>query len=110
MYLIVIKSWETNWLELLAYFKYLYEMRRIIYTKDTIEGYHRQLRKVTKTKSAYPSDEALTKIFYLAILDISKKWTMPFRDWMFCISQIAVYFSDRLQPELAGANLWVFAL
>ncbi len=100
-YSIVIKSWEINWLELTAYFKYLYEMRKIIYTTNTIEGYHRQLRKVTKTKTVYPSDKTLTKIIYLATLDIFLKWTMPIRDWKICISQMAVYFSDRLQSELA---------
>lgn len=95
-YPLVIRSWETNWLELTAFFKYPAEIRRIIYTTNTIEGYHRQLRKVTKTKTAYPTDEALRKIIYLATLDISRKWTMPFREWGLCLSQLAIYFGDRL--------------
>lgn len=70
---IIIRSWENNWLELTAYFKYPYEIRRIIYTTNVIEGYHRQLRKVTKTKTAYPTDEALKKIIYLATIEASKK-------------------------------------
>jgi len=84
---IIIRSWEKNWMELTAYFKYPYEIRRIIYTTNTIEGYHRQLRKVTKTKTAYPTDESLKKIIYLATMEISKKWNMPQRDWKKCISQ-----------------------
>jgi transposase-like protein len=98
---IIIRSWESNWIELTAYFKYPYEMRRIIYTTNIIEGYHRQLRKVTKTKTAYPTDEALVKMIYLATTDISKKWTMPLREWPQCISQFAIYFSDRLKLDLA---------
>lgn len=98
---IIIRSWENNWLELTTYFKYPYEIRKIIYTTNIIEGYHRQLRKFTKTKTAYPSDEALIKIIYLATMDISKKWSMPIRDWKKCISQFAIYFSDRLKLELS---------
>lgn len=98
---IIIKSWETNWLELTAYFEYPYEVRRMIYTTNIIEGYHRQLRKVTKTKTAYPTDDALRKIIYLATESISRKWTMPIRDWRRFISQLAIYFGDRLQSEIA---------
>lgn len=98
---IIIRSWEKNWMELTAYFKYPYEIRRIIYTTNTIEGYHRQLRKVTKTKTAYPTDESLKKIIYLATMEISKKWNMPQRDWKKCISQFHIYFNERLNAELA---------
>ncbi|KJS19654.1 MAG: transposase [Clostridiaceae bacterium BRH_c20a] len=97
---VIIRSWENNWLELTAYFKYPYEIRRIIYTTNIIEGYHRQLRKVTKTKTAYPTDEALKKIIYLATVEASKKWTISIREWRSCISQFAIQFSDRLEPEL----------
>jgi transposase-like protein len=76
---IIIKSWENNWLELTTYFEYPYEIRKMIYTTNIIEGYHRQLRKVTKTKTAYPTDDSLKKIIYLATESISKKWTMPIR-------------------------------
>lgn len=100
-YPIIIRSWENNWLELTTYFNYPHEIRKMIYTTNVIEGYHRQLRKVTKTKTAYPSDESLIKIVYLATMDISKKWTMPVREWKKCISQFAIYFSDRLETELA---------
>lgn len=98
---IIVKSWENNWLELTAYFDYPYEVRKMIYTTNVIEGYHRQLRKVTKTKTAYPTDDALRKIIYLATDSISRKWTMPIREWRSCISQLAIYFGDRLQSEIA---------
>lgn len=97
---IIIRSWENNWLELTAYFRYPYEIRRIIYTTNIIEGYHRQLRKVTKTKTAYPTDDSLRKIVYLATVEASKKWTMPIRDWKNCISQFAIHFGDRLDQEM----------
>ncbi|BAF59533.1 transposase and inactivated derivatives [Pelotomaculum thermopropionicum SI] len=97
---VIIRSWEKNWLELTAYFKYPYEIRKLIYTTNIIEGYHRQLRKVTKTKTAYPTDDALKKIIYLATVEASKKWTVPIKEWKSCISQFAIHFSDRLEPEL----------
>ncbi|CDX02967.1 Transposase, mutator type [Desulfitobacterium hafniense] len=93
---IVIRSWENNWLELTAFFAYPPEIRKIIYTTNIIEGYHRQLRKVTKTKTAYPTDDALRKIIYLATEEAAKKWTMPIREWRSCLSQLTIYFEDRL--------------
>lgn len=72
----------------------------MIYTTNIIEGYHRQLRKVTKTKTTYPTDEALVKILYLATSEISRKWTMPVRDWRDCVSQFAIYFSERMESHL----------
>jgi len=99
-YPIIIKSWENNWDELTAYFKYPYEIRKIIYTTNIIEGYHRQLRKVTKTKTAYTTDEALLKVIYLATVDVTKKWVKPVRNWKNCISQFAIQFEDRLKSEL----------
>ncbi|MFS0781342.1 IS256 family transposase [Bacillus sp. 1P06AnD] len=97
---IIIKSWEANWLELTAYFSYPAEIRRLIYTTNTIEGYHRQLRKVTKTKTAYPTDDALRKIIYLATMEISKKWSMPVRGWTECISQLVILYGERLEAYL----------
>jgi putative transposase len=92
-----IKSWETHWLELTAFFKYPQEIRRIMYTTNTIESYHRRLRKVTKTKTAYPNDEALLKILYLATMDATKKWTQPLQDWGYITSQFTILFADRLR-------------
>lgn len=68
---VIVRSWENNWLELTTYFRYPYEVRRIIYTTNTVEGFHRQLRKVTKTKTAYPGDEALRKILFRATMEAS---------------------------------------
>lgn len=93
---IVIRSWENNWLELTTFFTYPPEIRKVIYTTNIIEGYHRQLRKVTKTKTAYPTDDALRKIIYLATVEASKKWTMPIREWQGCLSQFVIHFEDRL--------------
>ncbi|KJS68795.1 MAG: hypothetical protein JL50_03830 [Peptococcaceae bacterium BICA1-7] len=73
----------------------------MIYTTNVIEGYHRQLRKITKTKTSYPTDESLVKIVYLATVEASKKWTMPIREWNTCISQFAIFFEDRLGSEMA---------
>lgn len=99
-YPLIIRSWENNWLELTAYFKYPYPIRKIIYTTNVIEGYHRQLRKVSKTKTSYPTDEALKKIIYLATIEATKKWTMPIREWKDSISHFAIHFEDRLGPEI----------
>jgi len=96
-YPVVIKSWEDNWLELTTYFDYPQGIRRLIYTTNTVEAYHRQLRKVTKTKTAYPTDGSLRKIVYLATMEISKKWTMPIANWAECVSQFAIQFEDRLK-------------
>ncbi|MCP8970801.1 IS256 family transposase [Ectobacillus ponti] len=99
-YPLVIRSWGNNWTELTSFFSCPAEIRKLIYTTNTIEGYHRQLRKVTKTKTAYPSDDALRKIIYLATVEISKKWTMPLRSWKQCISQLAIFFEGRLDKGL----------
>ncbi|MCX0365763.1 IS256 family transposase, partial [Clostridium perfringens] len=80
-YLLAIKSWRNNWEELSTFFKYPPEIRRIIYTTNAMEGYNRQLRKVTKTKTAFPTDEALLKILYLVTIDITKKWVQSIRGW-----------------------------
>lgn len=99
-YPIVIKSWRVNWEELSSYFKYPEEIRRIIYTTNVIEGFHRQLRKVTKTKGAFTNETALVKLIYLAIKNIEKKWTMPPRNWGQTISQLSIFFEGRLKLDL----------
>ena len=73
----ILRSWEANWAELSTYFKYPPEIRRLIYTTNAVEGFHRMLRKFTKTKAVYPSDEALRKSVYLSIQEITRKWNMP---------------------------------
>lgn len=99
-YPVVIDSWKRNWEKLTTYFKYPQAVRKLIYTTNTIEGYHRQIRKVTKTKGAFTSDMALLKLMYLATKNIEKKWTMPLANWSVTVSQLSIIFGDRLKLNL----------
>jgi putative transposase len=92
----VIKSWRTKWHELSNYFKYPEGIRRIIYTTNTVEGFHRQLRKITKTKGAFPSTDALLKLTFLAIQRIVKKWTHPILGWRVIHAQLVMIFGERM--------------
>lgn len=92
----ISESWNNNWTKLSTYFKYPQEIRTLIYTTNTIEGFNRQLRKVTKSKTVFPSDDSLFKMLYLATQDIMKKWTGRRRDWGMIHSQLMVYFGDRI--------------
>ena len=94
-YPLAVKSWENNWEDLATYFNYPAEIRRLIYTTNTIEGYYRQLRKVTKNKASFPTPEAVRKLFYLANQNITKKWTMPIQNWATILNQLAIRFEDR---------------
>ena len=94
----IAQSWEANWSKLSTYFKYPQEVRTLIYTTNAIVGFNRQLRKVTKSKSGFPTDDSLLKMLYLAMMDITKKWTGKRRDWGIIHSQLEVFFADRL-PE-----------
>ena len=80
-YALVIKSWNNNWHNLSAYFRYSSEIRKMIYTTNIVEGFHRQVRKVTKTKGSFTGQTALEKLIFLAIKNISKKWAMPVQNW-----------------------------
>jgi transposase-like protein len=99
-YPVVINSWYANWENLSTYFKYPPGIRRIIYTTNTLEGFNRQLRKVTKTKSVFPTDDALRKSLFLATMDIMKKWSMPVANWGSTITQFAMMFEGRLDLGL----------
>lgn len=99
-YPIVLRSWQNNWEKLTVYFAYDEQIRRLIYTTNTIEGFHRQVRKVTKTKGVFPSDMALLKLIYLATQNISKKWTQPLNNWAITAQQLALRFGDRMQLDL----------
>jgi putative transposase len=79
-------SWKNNWEVLATFFEYPAEIRRLIYTTNTIEGYHRQLRKITKNEAAFPTPEAVRKLLYLANENIAKKWTMPIQNWVNILS------------------------
>lgn len=94
-YPIVIKSWRSNWDKLSAYFQFSDGIRKMIYTTNTVEGYHRQIRKVTKNKGVFPNDTALEKLVYLAYRNIRKKWTMPLANWGKTAQQLAIKFPDR---------------
>jgi putative transposase len=94
-YPIVIKSWRDNWEKLTAYFEFSDAIRKIIYTTNTVEGYHRQIRKVTKNKGVFTNDTALEKLVYLAYRNIRKKWTMPLSNWGLTAQQLAIKFPER---------------
>lgn len=89
-------SWRSNWANLSTYFKYPEAVRTLIYTTNTIEGFNRQLRKVTKNKSVFPTDDSLLKMLYLAMIDITKKWTGKRKDRGQIHSQLEIFFADRL--------------
>ena len=97
---VVIDSWRRNWEKLTTYFRYDKAVRKLIYTTNTIEGFHRQVRKVTKTKGAFTSDMALLKLIYLAHRNIKKKWTMPLANWAVTAQKLAVWFPGRMVLDL----------
>ena len=94
-YPIVIKSWRDNWDRLSEFFQYSEPIRKLIYTTNTVEGYHRQIRKVTKNKGIFPNDTALVKLVYLAYRNAHKKWTMPVPNWGIISQQLAIKFENR---------------
>lgn len=94
-YAMAVRSWENNWQDLATFFDYTPAIRRLIYTTNPIEGYNRQLRKVTKTKAVFPSYEAVRKLLWLAHRDIIKKWTMPVANWALILNQFAIRFEGR---------------
>jgi len=99
-YPIVIKSWRNKWVQLSAYFKYPEPIRKIIYTTNAVEAVHRQFRKLTKTKGAFPNENSLLKLLYAGILNATEKWTMPIQNWSQALSQLSIYFEGRLDSVL----------
>ena len=93
----VIESWKNNWSRLSQYFKYPEPIRKLIYTTNTVEGYHRMVRKVTKSKGAFTSDMAMMKLVYLATLQFNKKWERSLVNWNTIINQLIFYFADRIK-------------
>lgn len=93
-----VSSWRNNWPQLSTFLKYPEEIRKIIYTTNSIENFNRGLRKVTKVKSIFPSDDALFKSIYLAMIDITKKWTGAPWNWGQTLNQLCIYFGDRITP------------
>ncbi|ABE55340.1 transposase, mutator type [Shewanella denitrificans OS217] len=99
-YPLVINSWRRKWHNLSHYFKYPEHIRKVIYTTNAVEAVHRQFRKLTKTKGAFPNENSLLKLLYAGILNASNKWTMPIHNWSLCLSQLAIYFEGRLDSVL----------
>lgn len=100
LYSISINSWENNWEELSTFFKYPEEIRRMIYTTNAMESFNRQLRKVTKSRSIFPSDDSLLKMLYLATQDVVKKWTQNLRGWSQILAQLSIHFEDRFDESM----------
>jgi len=96
-YSIVINSWYNNWNNLSTYFAYPPEVRKIIYTTNALEGFNRQLRKFTKTKTVFPTDDSLRKSLYLATVEIMQKWTTPTANWSSSLAQLTIMFQDRIE-------------
>ena len=92
----ISQSWQANWANLSTYFKFPQELRKLIYTTNAIEGFNRLLRKVTKSKSVFPTDDSLLKMLYLAMMDITKKWTGRRQDWSKIHAQLSIYYADRM--------------
>ena len=99
-YPIVLQSWNNKWENLSYYFKYPKEIRKIMYTTNIIESVHRQFRKLTKTKGAFPNENSLLKLLYMGILNAKEKWTQPVHNWSLTISQLAIFFEGRLDNYL----------
>lgn len=95
-----ISNWENNWEDVSSFFQFPDDIRRIMYTTDIIEGLDRQYRKVTKTKSVFPSDTSLEKMLYLASQNVTKKWTQRYRNWDQVLSQLILLYGERITQYL----------
>ena len=95
-YPLAVKPWVQNWDNLIAFFKFPPDIRKMIYTTNAVESLHRQFRKITKNRAVFPTDDSILKLLFLASRDISKKWTQPIRDWQFILSQLSIFFEGRL--------------
>ena len=99
-YGMVLDSWMNNWENISTFFGYEDRIRKLIYTTNTVEGFNRQLRKVTKTKTVFPNDDAVLKAMYLATTDITQKWTSPYSNWGLTLAQFKINFGERLPIDL----------
>jgi transposase-like protein len=91
-----VESWRRNWDRLSYYFKYPEPIRRLVYTTNTVEGYHRMVRKVTKSKGAFTSEMALLKLVYLATINFQKRWQNKLKEWPTILNQLSIYFECRI--------------
>lgn len=92
----IARSWRNNWQRIIPFFDYPPEIRRIIYTTNAIESVNMSLRKVSKNRGSFPNDEAVIKLFYLALSNIAKKWSMPLRDWKSALNRFTIQFNERM--------------
>jgi putative transposase len=99
-YPVVLQSWRRKWDNLSHYFRYPATIRKVIYTTNAIESVHRQFRKLTKTKGAFPNENSLLKLLYLGLMNAQEKWTMPIQSWNLTLSQLAIYFEGRLDKVI----------
>ncbi len=108
-YPLIVRSWRANWARITPMFGYPHEVRRAIYTTNTIESLNMTLRKIIKNRALFPSDEAVFKLLYLALRNISKRWTMPVRDWSSVMNQFAIMFEGRVPMGGLGTNTFTQA-
>lgn len=94
-----MQSWRRIWQRIIPFFDYPPQIRKVIYTTNAIESVNMSLRKITKNRGSFPSDEALSKLFYLALKNISKKWNMPIRDWKAALNRFSIEFEDRVPQQ-----------
>lgn len=95
-YLPISQSWRRNWSRIIPFFDYPPEIRKVIYTTNAIESVNMSLRKITKNRGSFPSDDAVMKLFYLALKNISQKWTMPIQNWKAALTRFTIQFEDRM--------------
>ena len=95
----IVQSWRRNWERLIPFFDYPADIRKVIYTTNAIESVNMSLRKVTKSRGSFPSDEALIKLYYLALRNISKKWTMPIHNWKAALNRFTIMFDERMPKQ-----------
>jgi putative transposase len=91
----ILRSWDDNWADLTTFFEYPQQIRHLIYTTNAVEAYHRMVRKFTKSKAIFPTDDSIRKVIFLSTREIAKKWTMPVRDWGLAYSQFVIFFAER---------------
>jgi len=92
----IVQSWRRNWERIIPFFDYPAEIRKVIYTTNAIESVNMSLRKVTKSRGSFPNDDALIKLYYLALRNISKKWTMPIQNWKAALNRFTIMFEERM--------------
>lgn len=98
-YSVLIDSWYNNWPNLATFFDFSEDIRRIIYTTNSLEGFNRQLRKYTKVRTVFPTDESLRKYLYLSTMKIIEKWTSPSQNWAITLAQLIIRFEDRIPKQ-----------